>query len=348
MKKFATVTVSGQKLELDAPGLKIQRPSGKGPYVFWSAPPAAIAAGFRPKNVRLHPDWDDPADFDRIARECREWQAKVVAWGSGEAVHRAPVPGTLGALAEEYQRADDSPFHAVRLSTRSTYLRWLKLLAPYGDVRLVDVDHGRLSDWYAELGQPEEGDQEPRRRRASSGLQMLRILFRFGAERSIAECSRLLDLAMSPDFDMKPVRREPMSAENAERFVDCALSIGDVRMALAQACQFELGLRQSEVIGEWVPIQPDDGPGPDDIVFQRQRWTGGLTFDMPVLAGIDLSTHPLVAQCLELIEDKRGPVVVREDGRPFDRFTFSRRWRAVAKAAGLPDHVQNMDSRKRE
>lgn len=345
MKKFATVTVAGQKLELDAPGLKIQRPSGRGPYVFWSAPPAAIAAGFRPKNVRLHPDWSDHADFERIARECREWQAKVVAWSAAEAVHRAPVPGTLGALAEEYQRADDSPFHAVRLSTRSTYLRWLKLLAPYEDVRLVDVDHGCLSDWYAELGQPEEGDQEPRPRRATSGLQMLRLLFRFGAEQSMPDCGRLLDLAMSPDFDIKPVRREPMSAENAERFVDYALSIGETRLALAQACQFELGLRQSEVIGEWLPVTADDVIGPGDIVFQRQRWVGGLTFESDAVgAGL---TGPLIQRCLAQIRNGKGPLIVREDGRPFDRFTFSRRWRAVATAAGLPEHVQNMDSRKR-
>jgi len=345
MKKFATVTVAGQKLDLDAPGLKIQRPAGRGPYVFWNAPPAAVAAGFRPKNVRLHPDWDDPADFERIARECREWQAKVTTWRAGEAVHRAPEQGTLGALADEYQRAADSPLHAVRFSTKSTYLRWLKLVAPYADARLPEVDKRCLADWYVELGQAEEGDEAPRPRRASSGLQMLRLLFRFGAERSIAECSRLLRLSMSPEFDIKPVRREPMSAEDAERFVDYALSIGDVRMALAQACQFELGLRQSEVIGEWLPVTAEDVIGPDDIVFQRQRWVGGLTLESDA-AGAGFS-GPLIQRCLAQIQDGKGPLIVREDGRPFDRFTFSRRWRAVATAAGLPEHVQNMDSRKR-
>jgi len=150
---------------------------------------------------------------------------------------------------------------------------------------------------------------------------------------------------MSPDFDMRPVRREPMSAENAERFVDYALSIGDVRMALAQACQFELGLRQSEVIGEWLPVTADDVIGPGDIVFQRQRWVGGLTFESDA-AGAGF-TAPLIQRCLAHIHDRKGPLIVREDRRPFDRFTFSRRWRAVATAAGLPEDVQNMDSRKR-
>jgi len=346
MKKFATVIVQGQTLELDAPGLKIRRLDGREPYVIWSAPPQAIAAGFVPKNVRLFPDWQDPDDFERIALECRKWQAKALAHGT-PAEGKAPlVDGSLGFLIDAYLKDPASPLHAVQASTRATYLRWIKLLAPYQEVRLSDIDSATLADWYAELGEPTEPDGEQRARRATSGIQMLRLLFRFGAEKDAAECGRLLDIAMSSEFDVKPAHRQAMSVGDAQLFVGYALWGGDVRMALAQACQFELGLRQSEVIGEWVPLQPDDRIGTDDIVFQRQRWTGGLTFESPVLAGIDLAKCPLIQRCLELIEDKRGPCIVRSDGRPYDRFTFSRRWRVIADAAGLSRGVQNMDSRK--
>ncbi|WEK50343.1 MAG: hypothetical protein P0Y66_22320 [Candidatus Kaistia colombiensis] len=353
MKKFATVEVAGQTLELDAPGLKIRRPPGREPYVIWAAPPAAVAAGFLPKNVRLFPDWQNPADFERIALECRKWQSRALTHRAPAKEKIAPVEaGTLAALADLYRNDPESPLSLVQSSTRATYLRWLKLLSPYLGEHLSEIEAETLRSWYAALGQPAVEGAEPQARRASSGLQMLRLLFRFGAERSAEGCQRLLDLAMSPEFDVRPARRSAMTLAEARRFVDYALSVGEVRIALAQACQFELGLRQSEVIGHWEPIVSGQAVVPTDIVFQRQRWLGGLTFEMiqgetlALDAGqtIDLTNCPLVQRCLMAIDEPRGPLVVRQDGRPFDRFTFSRRWREIADGAGLPKRLRNLDS----
>jgi len=352
MKKFATVVVQGQTLELDAPGLKIRRPDGREPYVIWSAPPQAIAAGFAPKNVRLFPDWQDPDDFERIALECRKWQAKALAHGA-PAEGKAPVvDGSLGFLIDAYLNDPTSPLHAVQASTRATYQRWLKLLAPHFEARLSEIEAATLQGWYDGLAWPEAGGDGRQERRASAGLQMLRLLFRFGTQAGIEHCDRLLELAMSSGFDVRPARRKVMTAAQATRFVEYALSIDEIRIALAQACQFELGLRQSEVIGEWVPVDSSQPHAPQAIVFQRQRWVGGLTFEMvlddelalPNGQRLSLSNAPLVQACFGRIEQQTGPFVVREDGRPYDRFTFSRHWREIADGAGLPKSLQNLDS----
>jgi len=353
MKKFATVEVAGQKLELDAPGLKIRRPPGREPYVIWAAPPSAVAAGFLPKNVRLFPDWNDPADFERIALECRKWQTKALAHGAPAEQVKAPAqPGTLGALVEAYLDDPASPLASVKASTRATYLRWLKLLTPHLEAKLSGVMADTLRDWHEAFAWPETGSNGRQERRASAGLQMLRLLFRFGVEREVPDCDRLLELAMSSDFDARRTKRAAMTLPQAERFVEYALSVGEVRLALAQACQFELNLRQSEVIGWWEPIQQGEPHGPDEIVFQRQRWVGGLTFEMiedgRLMVGtgrsVDLGNCPLIERCLAAVDDRRGPMIVRPDGRPFDRFTFSRLWREIADEVGLPKSLRNLDS----
>jgi hypothetical protein len=356
MKKFATVEVAGQKLELDAPGLKIHRREGREPYVIWSAPPHLTAMGFRPKSVRLDPDWSAPADFERIAGQCREFQRQALAWGSRPEPPSAPAAeGTIGALIERYLSADHSPLRSIKASTKATYLRWLQLLAPYHETLLAEIDDVTMRQCCEALGMPAKGETTSRPRRATAGMQMLRLLLRFGAGEGLPNCAQLLEMAMDSEFDSRPVPRAAMSRELATQFVDYALSVGDARMALAQACQTEMGLRQSEVIGEWNGLEPGVRSEPAEIVFQRQRWSGGLTFEMidgvsfrrpGADASIDLSKCPMVLKCLEAICLDRGPLIVNEDGRPYDRFTFSRRWRKIASAAGIPVQFRNMDSHK--
>jgi len=45
--------------------------------------------------------------------------------------------------------------------------------------------------------------------------------------------------------------------------------------------------------------------------------------------------------------DKRvGPLIVDEaSGRPYAEFVYTRMWRKIARVAGIPDHVWNMDAR---
>jgi hypothetical protein len=52
-----------------------------------------------------------------------------------------------------------------------------------------------------------------------------------------------------------------------------AHKVGWFSIALAQAFQFDLMLRQKDVIGEWVPI---DEPSVSDVVSPMGKWVLGL------------------------------------------------------------------------
>jgi integrase len=62
----------------------------------------------------------------------------------------------------------------------------------------------------------------------------------------------------------------------------------------------------------------------------------------------DLKLYPMVMQELQHVpaEQRVGPIVKDEaTGLPWRTFKFRQRWRAIARAAGVPDEVQNRDSR---
>ncbi|CAA2138740.1 hypothetical protein [Methylobacterium bullatum] len=119
-------------------------------------------------------------------------------------------------------------------------------------------------------------------------------------------------------------------------------------------------MRQKDVIGEWEPIPT--GEAASGIVLNGRRWVNGLTWsdiatDLVVrkattktgaFAAHDLKLCPLVVALLDKVPGDRrvGPLILDETaGRPFAESAYGREWRIVAKAAGVPDHVWNMDAR---
>jgi hypothetical protein len=64
--------------------------------------------------------------------------------------------------------------------------------------------------------------------------------------------------------------------------------------------------------------------------------------------GIDFKLYPLaLAELQRVPPDQRvGPVIKdSRTGQPFKERRFQKNWRAVARAAGIPDDVMNRDSR---
>ena len=57
---------------------------------------------------------------------------------------------------------------------------------------------------------------------------------------------------------------------------------------------------------------------------------------------------PRARTCSSIVpaEKRVGPLIVDETaGRPYAGYAFAREWRTIARAAGIPDHVWNMDAR---
>src|SRR5262249_21279997 len=146
--------------------------------------------------------------------------------------------------------------------------------------------------------------------------------------------------------------------------------IGRPSLALAQALQFDLVLRQKDVIGEWVPI---DEPGMSDVSRsfdgRRWKWLWGVRWSEVTEEGdkvilrhttskrlkdieVDLTKAEMVLEELErmfgpdLTLPAAGPIVINEEtGLPYAAQTYRDDWRMVANAVGIPRDVWNMDSR---
>lgn len=92
------------------------------------------------------------------------------------------------------------------------------------------------------------------------------------------------------------------------------------------------------------------------------RWANGLTWSdlsggtvftkettkTGALVSHDLSLCPMTLELLAKVPSaaKIGPLIVDENaGRPYAKDAYTREWRVIARAAGIPDEVWNIDAR---
>ena len=150
-----------------------------------------------------------------------------------------------------------------------------------------------------------------------------------------------------------------MSYDQVRAFIEMAFEMGAPFMALDQALQFEGMFRQIDIRGQWRKASPHESVKDGEVRVGNKIWKG-ITLDMlslgedlvvrtsktgqPVVHAI--SSCELVVECLRRISDTEGPIARQSNGLPWpDRQSFSKAWREIAKAAGIPKNVWNMDSR---
>jgi hypothetical protein len=131
-------------------------------------------------------------------------------------------------------------------------------------------------------------------------------------------------------------------------------------LAIGTNIQFDTGLRQRDVTGEWAPVGDGDHDG--GIMLRGRRWQKGLawadlgndyvitkeTTKTGAIVAHDLKLMPSVMALLMMVpvEKRVGPIIIDEvASRPYAEHAYAREWRGIARAAGVPDSVQNMDAR---
>ena len=334
----------------DAPGLEwIKRARDGARIPRWRARKSAVALGYRPSFIRLY---IDPNDYAAIAERCREEWAKMEAWlANGQSVPR--FDGTIESLIDIYASDENSPYQDLKYRTQINYDKDLAVLKRTVGERRVDKltgDHFR--QWYRKWSEPKPPGSPPRIGRAHSLITRLRLLFAYGQTKRYPNCETLKDILAEMRFKTTPPREVVITYQQVVAFIAKAHELNEPELALAQALQFEGTLRQIDVIGEWLP---------DDERPSGRRWAGGLlwqhlrdyvltkeTTKTGQEAKIDFKLYPLaLAELLRVPLDKRvGPVIIdRLTEQPFKSSTYRRRWRAVARAAGIPDDVMSRDSR---
>jgi hypothetical protein len=338
------------------PGLK----RGRHHLPYWIA--SQVRRGvmnFPDKCVPLPPD----ADMEALSRLCHEHCARLDDWiatlGAGDVQRLPGYDGTVLSACQLYQRHPYSSFHKVRHNTRKSYTDSLKIIEKTVGKRLIrnltvlDVQH-----WYDEWRKPAVKDGPERIDRAHDAVSMFKTVLRFNAALRRPECKQLVDELRLIKFEKGGAREEEMTFAQAGAFIRAALDLGKrqvipadraLAMAIGVAAQFELLLRQKDIIGDW------GGP-------RGQKWTGYFTWEnIPgwrwrmktskskyrAAAEFDLSSYSLLLPLLQAVphDQRAGAIVKGEHGLPVRERSYRKWFRQIARAAGIPDAVWSMDSR---
>lgn len=359
-----------------APGLKIRRRGDGAIAYYWVAKSSSPKAKEYPIKTKRLTGTDD-----EIAAQCRVLQSEFKEWLSGKGVSgKAQYDGTLKSVIRLYQQTPESPYHEVRSNTRAMYDESLGLLErTVGTRRLEKLTGLDFKRWYANFKQPAEDTEKQAERRAEAAkngitlppnpervrraykaMQLLRIVIGFGVVLNITECFRLSAILKQLEFTSPKARTAAITFEQAQAICDKAIEKGLLSIALAQALQFELTLRQIDVIGRWEKVSDSNAGG---IVDRDQRWRDGLLWSDidengilikttskvdDVVAEHDTMAYPFLRKIIDMVPpgQRVGPMIKCEaTGLPYRYRFFSKNWREVANEAGVPANVWNRDSR---
>lgn len=345
----------------NAPGVKWQKRKDGQWKAIWRARSDLVEKGYKFKSVGLWlgtPDELDEKNIYWIQTRANDLQIDLLAWARGD-VPRAPgvYDGTIEALAHAYRTDDDSPYHKKRYVTRKHYDKLVeKIVNEHGHERIADMKGRMVKRWH------DEWTADGKIALGHALVGMLRTLINFGSSMLDDEdCARLSAKMSDMRFSLPPPRNSVLTADMANAIRAKAHERGWHSMALAQALQFELMLRQKDVIGEWVPISE---PGVSEVVnpARGEKWLRGLRWeeidDNMILRHVtskrqkeieaNLLNAPMVLEELALLGERprKGPIIVNDtSGLPWNTYYFRHAWRWVANDAGIPKSVRNMDSR---
>jgi hypothetical protein len=246
-----------------------------------------------------------------------------------------------------------SPY--FRLSKRGTEnadyeLRKLRrTVAP----RRVEKLNGKdFWEWYWAFRAPAEKGGPERITDAKHMMKRVKALFTIGVMLRLPDCAELREILSLCRFPMPKSRKHAIEFHQVVRFIAMAHKLGYPEMALAQALQYELTTRQGDVIGkeeykeedrnelEWLGFRWDEIDG--DLILVH------VTNKTRRPAVHDLKAYELVCAELRRLPNlpRTGPMIINpKTGRAFKYEEYRRRWRIIAKAAEIPDELQNRDSR---
>ncbi|TCU77035.1 hypothetical protein EDE08_102579 [Bradyrhizobium sp. R2.2-H] len=269
--------------------------------------------------------------------------------------------GTIAGLVKCYRADERSPYFKLKHKVRNGYDGNLnKIVSDFGHYEVEGLTADRIMGFYhqwAEGGKIAMGH---------ALAAKLRLLSGFGATTlGDARCIPFAHIMRTLRFPAAQARLVPMTADYATAVRRKAHEIGWPSIALAQAIQFELKLRQVDVIGEWIPLSD---PTPSTIVWGNEKWVRGLRWsdvdDKLILRfttvdkvkrkiphEVDLTKLPMVLEELEKLPamPTSGPMIICEaNDRPYSGNEFRRKWRLVANKAGLPDNIRNADNIRAE
>jgi hypothetical protein len=103
-------------------------------------------------------------------------------------------------------------------------------------------------------------------------MDTVRRMIAYGVTLGYDDCIRADLILGKLRFPTPPARRSRMTFDQVKAIREAAHEMGLGSVALATVLQFELSLRQKDVIGEWEPAPLCEG----GITHRSTRWANGL------------------------------------------------------------------------
>lgn len=337
----------------EAPGLRrMPRHNGRIDN-YWVCSKGAAKRGYSPRTVRLPSEWT----MAQLSARCLILQAEMLKWmGGAEATRAVAEKGTIRWFCDAYETNAESPFHERRKDTQIFYRRYMKMLcSKAGDHRVARIRGDEVRKWHREL-QAAHGQ-----RSAYATVQTLRRIISYGCELRDTDCYDVAKMLERMEFKVPRARKARPTYPQIVDLRAAAIKAGRPSIALAVSLQFELSLRQKDVIGEWTRPAPADRENHEGAITDGLWiWGWGLTWNhidsnhvlsKPTsksngneLAEHDLSLHPEILAML--LPRGVGPIILEEKSRlPWKKEHFSRTFRKIATAAKWPEGLWNMDSK---
>lgn len=373
-----------------APGLKIGRTLKDGTRLpYWYARNVVPdVMGFPDRCIALPPG--PPGEAMEAMRErlgplCLEHTARLNAYldrlrapaarddeERKNALLIAAYDGTVGGACTIYRDHTQSPYNEVAESTRGSYDDNLKVIERSVGARILrNVAVADVRRWHKEWKKPAKKGKPERTTRAHNAVAQFRAVLHFcySLGPKFDACGALERRLVEGKvrFERAGAREQEMTYQLAYSFIKKSLEMGEANvipadrglyMAIGTAAQFELALRQGDIIGKWrasiidTPHAEYDGEG--------EMWTGPFRWDnIPGwrfrlktsknkgATGFLLSDYPLLFPLLERVPmgERTGAIVKGEHGLPIRERSYRKWWRQIARAAGIPDEVWSMDAR---
>ncbi len=335
--------------------------------------------GFPDTCIALSPEATD----DELAELClghtarlRAHIAKVQAEAGEPSLTRTRYDGTMLAACRIYQEHPFSRFNKVSHTTRTGYLKDLKLIEATVGARLIrNATVLTVQYWYDKWREPAEPGGDERIERAHKAAAMVRTVIYFLAALRHADCKVLAEELSKVKFERGGAREQELTYQHVTAFVRTARDLGDrgviprdraLYMSIAVVAAFELILRNKDIIGGWEPTRAErrfpKGIAVVHLAEEKETWSGFFTWEnIPgwlwrmktskskyrAAAEFDLTIYGLLFPLLEQVphDQRQGAIVKGEYGLPIRYRSCAKWFRQIADVAGIPADVQNMDAR---
>lgn len=325
------------------------------------------------------------AELDEINRLCGEHTAKLNAWIERQAKTLADDPletrtkydGSVKSGCRVFQEHKLSPFNQrMKFNTQKTCLSFLRLIeATAGHLRFRNVTIPLVQSWYVDWRSADFDGDDEHIKRAHEGVSTFRQMVYFlAAMRRYEGVDKLAAELQLVSFEKPTARTQAVTYAQAQAFCAAAEKMAELgKMAPERAldmqiglmAQFELILRERDVIGEWAK-KHDKRRLPVGITVIEHgddAWAGYFTWEnfhgwrwvmktsksrYREVGDFRLQNYGLLFPLLERVPRERriGAVIKSPDGiLPMSARGYYDSYRRIAEFAGFPKDLWKMDSR---